>query len=145
KKMAEKVGQYLDASLETGEYNRATPITLRKLRVQVQRRKCPSIVSSDDWLNLTKKVLSNPRYSHGDTAAYIHIERAYLFEHRRQLNPTMLELEAAWEAQSTPELAQLISATLLSAGLYDPAEQWAHRALEFQIRGLRGLFSNDEE
>ncbi len=133
----------LDA-LRSSEYNRATPVTLRKLRLQVQQDKCPTVATEDDWLSLTALLLQNPNFASGEAASYLRIERAYLYEHRRNLNSTMLELEQAWEQNPTPELAQLIAATLLSAGLYDPAEQWANKALEHRTPGLRGLFSSDE-
>lgn len=131
-------------ALRNSEYNRATPLTLRKLRIQVQRDACPAVATEDDWLSLTGLLLENPNFASGEAAGYLRIERAYLFEHRRDLNSTMLELEQAWEQHPTPELAQLIAATLLSAGLYDPAEQWANKALEHRTPGLRGLFANDE-
>ena len=68
-----------------------------------------------------------------------------LFEGRRDLNGTMLEFEKAWAARKTPNLAQLMASTLVSAGLYEQAEVWARRALDYRTAGVRGLFSQDDE
>jgi hypothetical protein len=81
----------------------------------------------------------------GTAASYVHVERSYLFRHRRDLDRTMRELEAAWAARQSPEVAQLIAATLSSAGLYDAAERWALRAQQHRVRGIRGLFAQDDE
>jgi hypothetical protein len=142
--MAKRAEAFLPMSMDDGEYNNALPITLRKLRFKVQRGACPQQLTEEGWLALTARLLDNPKYARGSPAAYLHTERAYLFQHHRDLNRTMLEFEAAWAAKKTSGLAQLMAATLASAGLYEDAETWGRRALRKHTGGIRGLFSQDD-
>src|SRR5690606_37395831 len=142
--LAERALAVVPESLASAVPSNATPVTLRKLRLEVQRQACPEIVDEERWLELTETLLGNPKYARGTAASYIHVERSYLFRHRRDLDGTMRELEAAWAARRSPELAQLIAATLSSAGLYDGAETWALRAERHKVRGVRGFFAQDD-
>jgi len=142
--MAREARAQLYESLARSEYNRATLVTARKLRTAVQDNICPGIVGERDWLAFTDTLLKNPSFASGDSGAYLHVERAYLYTHKRDLGKTMLEFEQAWAMNPTPELGQLMAATLASAGLYDLAEEWAERALDQRTKGLRGWFSSDE-
>src|SRR5690606_32425518 len=135
--IAQQAELYLPASLGIDAYSRATAITLRKLRHAVQRGTCPGLLTEDNWITLTDMVLSNPTYAGGSVASYIHVERSYLYQHRRDLNSTMRELEAAWQAHPTSSLARLTAATLASAGLYEEASGWAELALSHKVRGIR--------
>jgi len=143
--LAERALAVVPESLASAVPSNATPVTLRKLRLEVQRQACPGILDEAGWLELTETLLANPRYARGTAASYMHVERSYLFRHRRDLDGTMRELEAAWAARRSPELGQLIAATLSSAGLYDAAETWALRAQQHQVRGIRGIFARDDE
>src|SRR5690606_38303654 len=80
-RMAREARVSLLHALRSSEYTRATPITLRKLRMQVQEGKCPAVATEDDWLSLTESLLQNPNFASGEPAAYLRIERAYLYEH----------------------------------------------------------------
>lgn len=142
--LAMRARRPLLGALRSGAYSNALPITLTKMRRAVQRNTCPELLTEDDWLKLTDELLGNPKYSRGGPAAYLHVERAYLFQHRHDLNRTMLEFEQAWVARRTPDLAQLMASTLVSAGLYEQAEMWALRALEQRTPGIRGWFSQDD-
>lgn len=130
--------------VETGRFNRALLESLPKLRRQTQNEQCPEVATSDDWLMLTDKLLSNPGYARPGARNYIHVERAYLFRHRLDLDATMREFEAAWALHNAPKLAQLIAATLASAGLYEEGEKWADLALKHQLTGYQGWLSDDE-
>jgi hypothetical protein len=129
---------------ESGHYNRALLETISRLRLLVQSERCPEILTSDDWLTFTDMLIANPGYARLGVQNYIHVERAYFFRHRRDLDATMREFEAAWALDDSPKLAQLIAATLASAGLYAEAEKWADRALEHQLTGYQGWLSDDE-
>jgi hypothetical protein len=142
--MAERANRLLRESLRSGEYNNALPITMRKLRLKVQSGSCPLLLTEDGWLQLTDRLLENPNYSTGTPSSYLHVERAYLFQHRRDLNRTMLEFEMAWDARESSELAQLMAVTLASAGLYQQAKTWAHRAAAHQVPGVRGWLAQDD-
>lgn len=144
KALANRTRPLLPTSLGDGEFNRATAVTLSKFRRQVQANICPEVLTEDGWLWLTATLLENPKYSAGTVAAYLYIERAYLYQHRRDLNATMFEFEKAWAANPTPELAHLMAATLASAGLYDQAEIWAKRAFQHRTRGIRGWLAQDD-
>lgn len=142
--LARRARAQLLGALKHGEYNNALPATLGKMRRTVQGDTCPDLITSDDWLSLTDELLGNPKYARGTPAAYLHVERAYLFQHRLDLNRTMFEFEQAWAAHKTPELAQLMAATLASAGLNQQSEVWARRALENRTGGIRGWLSRDD-
>ncbi|MDQ2701611.1 MAG: hypothetical protein M3Y70_02105 [Pseudomonadota bacterium] len=142
--LARTTRAFVQNSLESGKYDQALLATIRKLRLKAQRGTCPSILTSDEWLAMTTRLLANPQYAKRAARKYLHVERSYLFLQRRDLNGTMRELEAAWTADPSPDLAQLIAATLASAGLYDEASVWADRALEYQVGGFRGWLSNDD-
>lgn len=142
--LATRARRLIPDALSSGEYARALPITLGKLRTRVQDRDCPNQVSESDWLGMSERLLENPKYSQGEAAAYIHIERSYYYRFHLDLNMTMVELESAWQSNPTPQLAQMIAVTLASAGLYRDAEAWAERALEYRVRGIRGFFSQDD-
>ena len=143
--LSDRVEGMVAQSIGDAEYNRALLATISKLRVQVQGKRCPDLVNETRWLRLTSNLLANPNYARGSSAAYVHVERASFYTYRRDLNSTMLELESAWENNSSPDLAQLVSATLASAGLYEQAEVWARRALEHRTDGIRGWFSQDDK
>jgi hypothetical protein len=142
--LAKRAWPLTQDSLESELYNSALLKTIGKVRRQTQRGVCPDILTEDDWLAITDALLTNPQYSSGRGEKYLHIERSYLFRHRGDLDATMRELHAAWAAGPDPDLARLIAATLASAGLYDEAEVWANRALESQIKGVRGWLSMDD-
>lgn len=142
--MAEHARRLLRDSLTSGDFTYALPLTLRKLRFQAQAGRCPDLMTPEDWLDMSSTLLDSPSYSRGEPAAFLYTERAYFYMGLRDLNSTMTELESAWTANGTPQLAQLIAATLASAGLYDEAEKWVHRALEVSTPGIRGLFAQDE-
>src|SRR5690606_27567188 len=142
--LAERVKPLAAESLLTGEYNQAVLATSRRLRVHAQRGTCPSILTENQWLAMADQMMATAEYARRSARKYLHVERAYLFQHRRDLDDTMREFEAAWAAYPTPDLAQLISATLASAGLYDDASLWADRALEHRVRGIRGWLSKDD-
>src|SRR5690606_27712877 len=114
--MARQADLLIPETLASGQYARALAVTMRKMRAQVQADTCPDIISSERWLDMTKALLSNPGYSRGKPASYLHTERAYYYRFRRELGPTMYELEAAWDNSKTPEMARLVAATLASAG-----------------------------
>jgi hypothetical protein len=135
----------LDQELRSGRYNRALLGTLPRLRSLVQATHCPRILTEEGWIGVTAALLGNPQYDDPGARNYIHVERAYLFRHRRDLDATMREYELAWEADPSPKLAQLIAATLASAGLYAEAEAWADRALANRIQGFQGMLSDDEQ
>lgn len=126
-------------------YEPATLATVSSLRLDAESRTCPDLLDESAWLDITSRLLNNPHYGGGDTQAYLHVERSYLFRARRDLNATMRELEAAWAVDPNPSLARLIAATLASAGLFDEAEAWAKRSSARQPAGLRGLLSGDDE
>jgi len=131
-------------SLAHGRHDNALLLTIGRMRRQSQDKMCPQILTEDEWLALTEALLANPQYARGEDSKYLHVERSYLFRHRRDLNATMRELEAAWAAGPAPDLAQLIAATLASAGLYDEAGVWANRALDHRVKGIRGWLSMDD-
>lgn len=141
--LADNARPLVQKSLESGGYNNALLETIGKLRRHVQEGACPSILTEETWFALTDTLLENEKYASGQGSKYLHIERSYLFRHQRNLAATMRELEAAWVAGPTPDLAQLIAATLASAGLYDDAEIWIDRALDHRVRGIRGWLSMD--
>jgi hypothetical protein len=132
------------ASLAHGRHDSALLSTIGRMRRHSQGKVCPQILTEDGWLALTETLLANPEYAWGKDSKYLYVERSYLFRHRRDLGATMRELEAAWAAGPAPDLAQLIAATLASAGLYDEAEVWAESALEHRVKGVRGWLSMDD-
>lgn len=142
--MAQQAEPLIPETLASGEYARALAVTMRKMRAEVEANSCPGIIPAERWLEMTKALLSNPSYSKGKPAAYLHTERAYYFRSRRELDPTMHELESAWANSKTPQMGRLVAATLASAGLYDDALEWAHRALAHSPKGVRGWFAQDE-
>lgn len=142
--LAKNAEPFIRTSLATDVYSKATAVTLRKFRRAVQGDECPDILTDDGWLALTDLVLSNSMYANGSAASYIRVERSYLYRHRRDLDSTMRELEAAWNAHPTPALARLAAATLASAGLYQDASEWAELALSHRVRGIRGWFSQED-
>lgn len=142
--LAERAWPLVREALRSGGYDNAVLETIGKLRRRTQGKACSRILTEDDWLALTDTLLANPEYGSGRAKKYLHVERSYLFRHRRDLDETMGEFEAAWAAEPTPDLAQLIAATLASAGLYDEAELWADRALEHRVKGIRGWLSMDD-
>jgi len=131
-------------SLSTAGFDQALLATIAKLRLKAQRNNCPSILTDEQWLAMTTSLLANPEYTRRSARKFLHVERSYLFQHRRDFSGTMNELEAAWAADQSPDLAQLIAATLASAGLYDEAIVWADLALDHQVKGFRGLLSKDD-
>ncbi len=131
-------------SLQAGEYNNSILESLRKLRRAVQADACPRILTADEWMTMTEKVLRNPLYANGGAQAYLRVERSYLRQHQRDLALTMQELELAWAKSPTPELARMISATLASAGLYDAAITWAWRSTQHAPGGVQGWLSQDD-
>lgn len=142
--LARRTWPLVTDSLKDGAFDRALLATMGKLRRAAQRGTCPDILTADVWLEMTQTLLVNPNYEKPGARKYLYVERAYLFQHRRDLNGTMREFEAAWAARPSPDLAQLIAATLASAGLYDDAALWADRAVAHKVRGIRGWLSQDE-
>jgi hypothetical protein len=141
--LASRTVRLIPEALRMGEYNNSVLETLGKLRKAVQADRCPQILTVQGWLTMTAELLRNKHYHAGPAQAFIHVERSYLRRYQRDLNATMLELEAAWELSPTPELARLIAATLASAGLFDEALSWAARSSQGQAGGLRGWLSQD--
>src|SRR5690606_37929864 len=77
--LARRARPFVAQALSSGGYTRAMPITIRKIRFQVQRAACGDLVSEEKWLSMTDRILDNPNYSTGEAAAYIHTERSYFF------------------------------------------------------------------
>lgn len=143
--IAKDANQWLASAAEKGEQNNALLMTIRKLRGYVENAICPDILDDSEWLSLTTSLLKNPHYKDGAAQSYLHTERAYLFEWRRDLDGTMGEYEAAWTSHPTPRLAMLIAATLTSAGLYDDAEVWITHGLSLKPTGIRKLLTQDKQ
>lgn len=142
--LAQRARPLVHAALQRAKYDNAMVEVMSQLGKRSQHDACPAILDQDDWLQLTDRLLENPSYAAGKGSRYLHVERSNLFRLKRDFNGTMQELEAAWAARPSPDLAQLIAATFASAGLYDEAGLWADRALEHRVRGLRGWLSQDE-
>jgi hypothetical protein len=143
--LADRAWPLVKAALENATYDNAVVDVMGRLRSRSQRATCPDILDEGDWLLLSDYLLSNPRYAAGKGGRHLHVQRSYVYRNRRDLDGTMRELEAAWAARPTADLAQLIAATLASAGLYDEATLWADRALEHKVGGVRGWLSMDDE
>lgn len=141
--IAERAWPSAISALRSGGHNTALLETIGKLRLNTQRGACPQVISADQWLELTTTLLANPNYGQGSSQNFIHVERAYYFQDRRDLNATMIELEAAWDANNDSRLARLIAATLASAGLYEEAKVWADRAVGASPSGLMDWLSDD--
>lgn len=133
----------LPASLATGEYNNSLLETMKTLRVAATKRVCPEILSEDDWLSMSSRLLANPKFSDPNAQAFIHVERAYLYRGRRNLDATMRELETAYSEASSVRLSQLIAHTLMTAGLQDDARVWLEKGLRDAPDGIRATLSSD--
>lgn len=143
-RVARSASPYL-RGLREDAYGADTLSTVSALRREVQHGRCPTVLDDAGWLAVTDALLDNPRFVAANAGAYLHVERAYLFRHRRRLGPTMRELEAAWAVRPSAGLALLGATTLASAGLDEQAIAWARKGLAATPRGVRGMLSRDEE
>lgn len=142
--LASRARHLINNALATAEFNNGALASLRRLRQLTQEQTCEAILSTDEWLRLSNIILRNPKYAVPRAQAYLHIERSYLYRHRRDLDGTITELEAAWISEPSSKLARLISITFASAGLNDEAKVWATRAIANQSTGMRGWLLQDE-
>src|SRR5690606_19289064 len=94
-------------SLASGRHNTSLLESIGKLRLYTQRGACPSIIDAERWFSLTTLLLQNPHYFQGSSQNFIHVERAYYFQDKRDLDATMREFEAAWDANPDSRLARL--------------------------------------
>lgn len=122
-KLQERVRMAL-RDLPKAKHLRSVFTTLDKLKVFSQHGGCQGVLTSDTLLQLAQAALANPRYaSSAQNCANIELFLATMYIDNRDLEQTMLHLEAAIKALPDFETLVLTVGTLNSAGLF-------HEALE---------------
>lgn len=118
-------------AIRTSSYSNSVLASLLLLRQAAQENVCPGAIDQTQWLALTEALLANAKFR-AVARQNIHVERAKLFIHQRDLDLTMTELEKAYAAGPSVELTQKTAEVLLSAGLLDEAEQWLEKGLKLK-------------
>lgn len=114
--------------LDTAQVTPGTALILQRLRMSVQARHCPGLLSAGDWLALTEHVIANPNGS--GLFRMLRVERAELFLHAKELDPAIHELDLAYRAgDHEPRIAFYAAALLATAGRYDEARVWAKKPM----------------
>jgi tetratricopeptide (TPR) repeat protein len=100
----------------------ATPAATHAIWLQIEDNRCPGI-DADDLLTLITTTLNNPMVaSNSIMRHHLHHQLADIYTSQGNLDLTVRNLQAAFEAKPNPETAQLLAVTLMSAGLYKEAE-----------------------
>jgi tetratricopeptide (TPR) repeat protein len=107
----------------------ATPMATHAIWLQIEDNRCPGI-DVDSLVNLITATLNNKMVaSNSIMKHHLHHQLADIYTSQGNLDLTVRNLEAAFNAKPNPESAQLLAVTLMSAGLYKEAESSLDKAM----------------
>jgi tetratricopeptide (TPR) repeat protein len=107
----------------------ATPMATHAIWLQIEDNRCPG-VNADSLVNLITAILNNTMVaSNSIMRHHLHHQLAEIYTSQGNLDLTVRNLEAAFNAKPNPESAQLLAVTLMSAGLYKEAESSLDKAM----------------
>jgi tetratricopeptide (TPR) repeat protein len=91
------------------------------LRIQLQEKRCSGL-DEEGLVRLITALLENPKFKNsGLLRHHLHHQLAEIYITQGNLDSTVRNLQAAFEARPNPETAKLLTATFASAGLYTEA------------------------
>ena len=106
--------------LSSGRFSNATLGALSQMIDLHEQQRCSSL-SDADMHRMLDGLLVNPRYQMGDTLNYLHHMKAQVYRRQKDLDGTIQQLKAAFDAKPDVETAAIIVGTFLSAGLHNEA------------------------
>lgn len=115
-------------AIDGAPFTNSAMLYLQLLRYAAQDGKCPALLNTAQWLQLSDAFLAHRKYRHV-AETFIRVERAHYFRHILDLNATMQELELAYARTPNIKLTQLMAEVLLSAGLHEQAAAYLRKGL----------------
>ncbi len=131
-------------SIATSPFSNGSLAVLQKLNDEVQKKNCNEVVSRDQWWQLSDALLANPKFKLV-AEDFIRIERAKLTLSERNFEPSMQEMEAAYQAHPTMALTYKMAESLISAGLLPEAQAWLEKGLLLRKPWLKEYLSSERE
>jgi protein O-mannosyl-transferase len=122
-----EVVRLLEERLRSASFDFGVPATLAKLHTMINDGHCP-ILEAEDVLRLSRSVLENPKYIIPLVRHNLHVLIADIGADRRDLDLTMTHLREALYYYPNPNTLRLALSVLVSAGLYETAEELVEEA-----------------
>ena len=126
----------LEQRLRSAKFEFGIPTTLATLHAMINEGQCP-ILEHDAVLKMSRSILENPRYANPLVRHNIHVLIADIGADTRNLDLTMTNLREALQYYPNPSTLRIALSVLISAGLYDEAEELLGKASA--LRPLRPI------